>query len=336
MKNILVLEPGSWGTALGILLSRKNNVCFWYKDPILASKIFQKRENEKLPKVKIPQKIHISSDLKDLLKNIDLIIIASPSFSLREILSCLKGFSDLPPLLGIAKGVEKDTLKFPSQIVEEVLGKIPYGHLSGPGFAKEVVRGRLAQEVIATRDKKFLKELKELFQIRSLEIKTTHDLIGAQLAGAMKNSLAIGISLAEATLTKSDIAKLRPKLISLGLKEMISIGVAIGGEKETFLGPAGRDDLILTATNSLSRNFQCGKNLYLDATKMRKDIEQRKITVEGFDSVFALYKLAEKYQINLPIIEETYKVVYEKNSPKQAIENMIKIAVTYENNYLEC
>jgi len=335
MKKIAILEPGAWGTALGILLSKENVVSFWYENPRLASKLSKIRENEKLAGIKIPKGIFIFSNLGKVIAKADLIIVASPAFNFRKTLLNLKKYIGLtcasyPPLLGIAKGIEKETLKLPSQIVEEILGKISYAHLSGPGFAREIIRRKPAKEVIASRNKSLLKKLKELFKIKNLQVSTTTDLIGVQLAGAIKNSLAIGVSLVETAIQNPEIKKIRPKLIKHGLEEMIKIGKAMGGKRETFLGPAGKGDLILTSTSSLSRNFQFGKNLYLNAEKMRKDIKERKITVEGFDNVFALYKLGKIHKLDLPMINEIYKVIYKKVSPLKTIENLIELANSEE------
>jgi len=330
MKKIAVLEPGAWGTTLGILLSKKSDVSFWYENRELALELSRARENEKLPGIKIPERILISPDLKEVIKNTDLIIIASPSFNFRKTLLELKKCrgqtsADYPPLLGIAKGIEKETLKLPSQIVEEILGKIPYAHLSGPGFAREIIRGKPAEEVIASQNRSLLKKLKELFKIKHLEVSTTTDLIGVQLAGAIKNALAIGISLVEAGVQNPGNKKITKDLIRQGLKEMIKIGKVTGAKKETILGPAGRGDLILTSTNPLSRNFQFGKNLLLNADKMRKDIVERKVTVEGFDNVFALHKLGQMYKLDLPMIDGIYKVIYQKTSPEKTVKNLIRL-----------
>jgi len=325
MKKIAILEPGAWGTTLGILLSKKNATSFWYENPQLASKLSKFRENERLPRIKIPKKILISSNLEKVIEKADLIIVASPSFNFRKTLVNLRRFKNLPPLLGIAKGIERETLKFPSQIVEEIFGKIPYAHLSGPGFAKEIAKGKNAKEVLSSKNKSLLKKLKELFQIKPLQSSTTTDLIGVQLAGAIKNCLAIGVSLVEAASPNPEINEIRPKLIKQGLKEMIKIGKAMGGKEKTFSGPAGLGDLILTSTNPISRNFQFGKNLLLDAHKMRQDIKERKITVEGFDSTWALYELGKLNQIDLPIINEIYKVIYKKISPRKTVKNLIQL-----------
>ena len=323
MKKIAILEPGAWGTTLGILLSAKNKVRFWYRIPELALKIAKFRKNDRLPGIKIPKKIFISPDLEKIIKKVDLIIVASPSFNFRKTLISLKDFEKLPPLLGIAKGIEKETLKLPSQIVEEIFGKIPYAHLSGPGFAKEIIQGKRTKEVIASKNKLLLKELKKIFQIKPLEIFISTDLIGVQLAGALKNALSIGISLVEAA---GENPKIQKDLIQLGLKEMIKLGKAMGAKKETFLGPAGLGDLILTSTSPISRNFQFGRNLYSNAEKMRKEIKERKITVEGFDSIFAFYKLGKIHKLNLPMLNEIYKVIYQNTSPEKTIKNLINLA----------
>jgi len=325
MKKIAILEPGAWGTALGILLSKKNEVGFWYQTPKLALKIAEFRENEKLPGIKIPEDIFISSKLKKVIEEADLIIIASPSFNFRRTLLKLKGFEKLPPFLGIAKGIEKETLKLPSHIVEEVLGNVPYAHLSGPGFAKEIIRRKRAEEVIASRNNSLLKKLKELFKIKPLKVSLTTDLIGVQLAGALKNALAIAISLVEASGQNSGTRKVKNDLIRLGLEEMIKLGKVMGAKRKTFLGPAGSGDLILTSTSPLSRNFQFGQALFSDAKKLRKEIIERKVTIEGFDNVLAFHRLGKIYKLDLPMINETYKAIYKNTHPKKAVENLIKL-----------
>lgn len=331
MWKIVILEPGAWGLTLGILLSKNNEVSFWYENSTFCLKLSKFRRNERLPGVKIPKSIFISSDLRKSLERTDLIIIASPSFAFRKIVKKLKNFKNLPPLLGIAKGIEKETLKLPSQIIEEVFrdrrGIVPlYAHLSGPGFARKIIRGKSAKEVIASKNQSLLLKLKELFKIKPLKISTTTDLIGVELAGALKNALSIGISLVEANIPNPETKKIQKKLIYLGLEEMIKIGEAVGAKRKTFFGPAGLGDLILTSASPLSRNFQFGKAILLDAEKMRKNINERKITVEGFDNVFALYKLGKIYKLNLPIINEIYKVIYQKVSPQKTVENLIKLA----------
>ena len=333
MKKIAILEPGAWGLTLGILLSKKNEVRFWYENPAIALKISKLRENDRLPDIKIPRDIFISFKLREVIKNTNLILVASPSFNFRKTLLTLKSFENLPrtekslgrglpPLLGIAKGIEKRTLKVPSQIVEELLSNTPYAHLSGPGFARQIIRGKPAKEVIASRNKKFLKQLKELFKIKPLRVSTTTDLIGVQLAGALKNALAINISLVEAGIQGPEVEKIKKGLIRLGLKEMIKIGKVMGAKRKTFSGPAGLEDLILTSTNLLSRNFQFGQALFSDAKKLRKEIIERKITIEGFDNVFAFHKLGKIHQLDLPMINEIYKVIYKKTSPEKAVKNL--------------
>jgi len=325
MKKITILEPGAWGTALGIILSKEYKIVFWYKSSSLALRIKKAGENDRLPGIKIPKEVNISSDLKKTIKDACLAVVASPSFSFRKTINALKRIKNLPPILGIAKGIEKESLKLPSQVLEEVLGNIPYAHLSGPGFAKEVARGKRTKEVLASKDEALLRRLKKAFQIKPFSIFTTTDLIGVELAGTLKNALAIGISLVEASLTGAKLDRIKKKLIYYALEEMIELGQAMGARKETFLGPAGIDDLILTATNPLSRNFQFGKRLLHDSKKMREEIKQRKITVEGFNNICALHRLAKIYKLNLPMIEEIYKVIYKKIYPKRTVKNLISL-----------
>ncbi len=322
MQKIAILEPGAFGTAIGILLSKENAVCFWYKNKELSSYINQNRTNNRLPAIKIPQEIVVSSKLSEISETCTLIINASPSFNFRDTCEFLKGRGKLPPILGLAKGMEKETLKLPSEIVREVLGKVNYAHLSGPGFAKEIANGRKASEVLAVKDPLLLKKLAILFSFKNIEISTSSDLIGVQLAGAMKNALAIAISMVE---VKSKNLVVRKKLEKQGLAEMIKVGGVLKAKRETFEGPAGWDDLVLTSTNPLSRNWQFGHRLLYDSHAMRKEIIGRKITVEGFDNIWAFYKLGKIHKLDLPIINEIYKVIYQKYPPITATENLINL-----------
>ncbi len=325
MPKILILEPGAWGTVLGIILSKKNEVRFWYKNPRLSFKIERTRENKRLAGIKIPKKIFVSSNLENLVRDTELIIVASPSFNFRQTLFELKKLKKLPILLGIAKGLEKETLKFPSQIVEELFGETPYAHLSGPGFAKEIIQGKRAKEVIASKDRTLLKKLETLFKIKPLKPLITTDLMGVQLAGALKNTFSIGISLVEAGCGNPEMFSVKENLIKKSLEEMIKIGKVFGAKKETFLGPAGLGDLILTSGSPLSRNFQFGQAIFNDADKLRKEIQEKKITVEGFNSAFAFYQLGKIHQLDLPMIREIYKVIFKKVSPSKTIKNLIKL-----------
>ena len=302
MGKIVILEPGAWGTALGVFLNNNSHeISFWYEDFNLASKISKFRENNRLLGVKIPAKIFVTSELKKIIEKTELIIIASSIFSLRKTLTQLKKIKKLPPLLGVAKGIEKKTLKFPSQIVEEVLGKVSYAHLSGPGFAQEIIKGKQFKQVIASKNRFLIKKLKKLFKIKNLKSSFTDDLIGVQLAGALKNVLSIGVGL--------KIKKYKKDLIKFGLKEMIRLGEAMDAKKETFLGPAGIEDLILTSNSPFSRNVQFGKAILSKDGKMQRAIIKGKITVEGFNNTFAIYKLGKIYKLDLPIINEIYRAL---------------------------
>ena len=325
MKKITILEPGAWGITLGILLSRNHEVLFWYSDKDLAEEIGKNRENERLSGTKIPRKISVSSDLGKSLDRSDLIIIAASSFNFRDTVERLKKFGNLPPLLGIAKGIEKGTCLLPSQIVKDVLGeRVSYCHLSGPGFAKEIILGRKAQEVIASENPEILGDLKELFTVSPLEIFTTQDVIGLQLAGAFKNVISIGIGLIEAKNPVPAPEKTKKTLITLGLEEMIKLGRKLGAEEKTFRGPAGLGDLILTAS-PLSRNWQFGREIFKYCPAILQAAKEKKSTTEGFNSVSGVLQLAKKYSIDLPIISEIHKVIYGEISPTEAIENLVTL-----------
>lgn len=324
MKNkIIVLEPGAFGTVLGILLSKKNEVIFWYQDAKLASQIAQVRINNRLPKVLIPKEILISSDFKKVISNANLLIVATPSYALHELLGKLKKYKNLPPLLGLAKGLENNSCLLPSQIVQKYLKEIPYAHLSGPGFANAIAQGKATKEIIASDDRFFLKEIKRIFSnIKILEIETTKDLIGLQLAGALKNVVAIGMGIAESEIKEQSA---REKLLAVGLEEMIKLGVAMGAKKETFQGSAGLGDLLLTSSDE-SRNYQFGKKIFSEEfLEIKKRIRGKKFTSEGFHSAKAAFLLGRRYKVSLPFINEIYYAIFKNRKPEKTHKNLLKL-----------
>jgi glycerol-3-phosphate dehydrogenase (NAD(P)+) len=212
----------------------------------------------------------------------------------------------------ISKGMEKETSLLPFQAVEEVLKKKDILHLTGVGYAKEVHKEIPVTEALASRDEYLLKEVRGLLETDWLTIKPSTDLLGTQLAGALKNVMVIGIGLAEGQRENPEI---RTGLIEEGVREMIELGKVMGAKEETFWGPAGKGDLEISA-DPLSRNYKLGQALVergLD--EVQRDLKEKGMTVEGFHTAWAAYQLAKKYGLELPMIEEVYKVIYERRNP---------------------
>ena len=326
-KTISILGAGSMGTAIAFLIASqdKGNVRLWGRDSQLISQIRETRENVKyLPGIKLPPEVLVTSDLEEAARKSDLLILAVPSFAVREMAERISPFSkNLPPLLMISKGMEKDTSLLPFQALEQILGQREILHLTGVGYAKEIARESAVTEVLASRERLLLTDFKNLFQTRNIRIETSDDLLGVQLAGALKNVMVIGIGMAGCVCQSLE---LKETLIEVGVREMVKLGKVMGAKEETFWGAAGKGDLLLSA-DPLSRNYRLGRMLYQKGIReVEKDLADKKMVVEGFHTAWAVYQLIKKYGLELPMTQEIYRVIYEGADPKASAEKFIALA----------
>lgn len=319
------------GLALATVLSSHNSVSLWIRDKKRAKETAKKRENKKhLPGVKIPESVFISSSLAEVIENADLVIVAVPSFNMRDVVNLLKGLfgeevEKWPLLVGLSKGMEKKTLKLPSQIVEDIFGSIgvPYSHLAVLGFASEIARGRPTTEVLASTDPVLTQQIKDILESRRFHILSSDDLLGVQLGGTLKNILTIGIAIGEAT--QKD-PKTRSKLLPSAIEELVRIGTALGGSPETLNDLSGEGDLVLTSSSSLSRSYLVGRRLIKEGIlPIKQEIEKRRLTSEGWESVQAIYQICLERNIDAPIVTEVYKVIYEGKPSEEAAEAMVRL-----------
>ncbi|MBM4444659.1 MAG: NAD(P)H-dependent glycerol-3-phosphate dehydrogenase [Chloroflexi bacterium] len=331
MKKIAIAGGGAMGLALATVLSSNNSVSLWIRDRKQAKETAKKRENKKhLPGIKIPESVFISPDLSEVIEGADLVIVAVPSFNMRDVVNLLKGLlgeevEKWPFLVGLAKGMEKKTLKLPSQIVEDIFGSIglPYSHLAVLGFASEIARGNPTTEVLASTDPALARQIKDILETKRFHILSSDDLLGVQLGGTLKNILTMGIALAEAT--QKD-PKIRGKLLPSAIDELVRIGTALGGTRETLNGLSGEGDLVLTSSSSLSRSYLVGRRLITEGLRpIRQEIEKRRITSEGWESVQAVYQICQERGIDAPIVTEVYKVIYEGKPAEEAAAALVDL-----------
>lgn len=325
IKTISVLGAGAMGWGIAYILStyRKAKVLVWDRNPELIGEARKTRSNIKnsSAEIKMPEEVVLTSDLKEGLSNADLVLLAVPSFAVREMCQKILGFP-FSALLMISKGMEKDTSLLPFQIAEEVLGKTDILHLTGAGYGKEVHKKIPATEGLASRNEELLKEVEALLETDWLAIKTSTDLLGTQLAGALKNVMVIGIGM---VLGSKENQEIKNKLIEEGVQEMKNFGNAMAAEEETFDGPAGKGDLKIS-TDPLSRNYRLGQSLVGKGTdETQKELRGKGITVEGFHTAWAAFRLAQKYGLDLPILKEVYNVIYEHKDPKASVNELIKL-----------
>ena len=322
-KTVGILGAGAMGWGIGYILStyQKAIVKIWDRDPNLISEAKKTRQNPKYsdPAIVLPEEVLLSNNLEKVVNDSDLVLLAVPSFAVREMCQRISSFS-FPSLLMISKGMEKDTSLLPFQVAEEVLGKIDILHLTGAGYGKSVHQKIPTTEALASRNENLLKEVKNLLETDWLTIKISTDLLGIQLAGALKNVMVIGIGMA---LGSKENQEVKAKLIEEGVQEMIRLGKVMGAKEETFWGPAGKGDLEISA-DPLSRNYRLGQALFEKGlTEVQRDLNEKGTTVEGFHTAFAAHQLAKKYRVPLPMVEEVYDVIFEGKNSKSAQEKII-------------
>ena len=281
------------------------------------------RENKRyLPDVSFPDNLSVCPDLDECLNGIRDVLVVVPSHGLRDTLARIR------PLLGpdsrvcwATKGFELSTGKLPHQVAAEVLGaEIPVAVLSGPTFAKEVGAGLPTAMTIASSDPDFAQDLARAISSDNFRAYTSDDIIGVEVGGAVKNALAIGAGMSDGL---GFGANTRIALITRGLVELMRLGVALGAKKETFMGLAGMGDLVLTCTDDLSRNRRMG--LALAAGKSVEETQQEiGQVVEGVKAARAVHEVAEKLGIEMPIVNQVYRILYEGATPREAVEALMR------------
>ena len=284
----------------------------------LLEAMVEDRENKRyLPDVEFPPNLTAHPDLEECLKGARDILVVVPSHGLRDTLTKIK------PMLGpdtrvcwATKGFELSTGKLPHQVAAEVLGPdIPVAVLSGPTFAKEVGAGLPTAMTIASNNHEFARSLAEAISSDNFRAYTSDDIVGVEVGGAVKNALAIGAGMSDGL---GFGANTRIALINRGLVELMRLGVALGAKKETFMGLAGMGDLVLTCTDNLSRNRRMGLALAAGKTveEAQEEIQQ---VVEGVKAAKAVHEVAEKLGIEMPIVNQVYRILYEGLSPREAV-----------------
>ena len=327
MKKIGILGAGQMGAGIAYLLGngKKNlTVNLWDRTPEVLSVVLSSGESPHLPGMKF-QNVFPTPNLEQAVRGMDLLVLAVPSFAVREMAGELSVYAkSLPPILMISKGLEKDTALLPFQVMEEILGPQELLHITGVGYPKELASPRPVTELLASKSESLLSAVKSLFENEWLTIATATDLLGAQLAGALKNVIVIAIGLSTAGEKEPERKQeLISHLVARGVAEMKLLGAAMGAKSETFDSPAGEGDLRFSA-DPLSRNFRLGEDVFLKgAQEVKKGLEEKKITVEGLLSSFAAHRLTENYGLNLPIVEAVYKVIYEGGNPETVVKGLL-------------
>ncbi len=329
-KKVCIVGGGSWGTAIGKLLSEKGlEVKLLVRRKEVETAINQQRENPfYLPGIKLPGNLRATLDPEEAFKRAEVVFWVIPSFALRGSLKKLKNFAEkvLFHVSGI-KGIDFETEKTPLMILKEELSeKCKIFVLGGPSFAKEVAFGLPTAVVIAGENPDETRVLQELLALPYFRVYSSDDPVGVEIAGALKNVIAIASGISDGLGLGLNA---RASLITRGLVEIIRLGTKLGGKLYTFYGLAGLGDLLLTCTGNLSRNYQVGYRLG-KGEKLEEILKSLKQVAEGVKTSKVIKKLANFYQVEMPICEEVYRVIFENETPRECLKRLLSRSLKKE------
>ncbi|WP_300279253.1 NAD(P)H-dependent glycerol-3-phosphate dehydrogenase [Peptacetobacter sp.] len=322
MKKVCVLGTGSWGTALALSLAKnKFEVFMWTRRKEQADYINKNRENtEYLPGAKFPENLNVTDNIDEAIKDSEIIVIAVPSQSVREICSKLKGkLNSNQILVNVAKGLEKGSGKRLSEVCKEELPNSKYVMLSGPSHAEEVAKELPTTIVVSSESIESAQTVQDAFMSPSLRVYTNPDLIGVELGGALKNIVAFGAGICDG-LGYGDNTK--AALMTRGITEISRLGIAMGAKVITFTGLSGIGDLIVTCTSMHSRNRRAGI-LIGKGYSLEETLKEIKMVVEGITATEVAHDVAKKLGIDMPITNAIYGVLHEGLEPSEAINRLM-------------
>ncbi|WP_297427289.1 NAD(P)H-dependent glycerol-3-phosphate dehydrogenase [Clostridium sp.] len=321
MSKITFLGGGSFGSALAVLLAEKNNVVNIYnRDKNVVDEINIKRTNEKyLRDLFIPKGVTAFNNIEEAVDGADYIVLSVPSHVIRNMCIAIKGkISNTIPIISIAKGIEEDSDKRLSVVIEEELDN-PVVVLSGPSHAEEVVMKIPTTIVSTSKDMKAAAKVQDLFMTPYFRVYTNDDIIGVEIGGAVKNVIALAAGIIDG-LGYGDNTK--AALLTRGMKEISRVGIALGGRAETFYGLTGMGDLIVTCTSMHSRNRRAGL-LIGKGMSLEEALKEIGMVVEGVKACRAFYQLKEKIGISMPITDGLYKGLFEGKNAKSIVDELM-------------
>jgi len=328
--NTGLLGGGSWGTTVAALIARNASITMWARDQGTVDEINSRHTNSKyLPDATLPTEVRATSDIAEAVAMMDVIVMGIPSQSFRGVLEQIKPhIRPWVPVISLSKGLELSTGKRMTELINEVLPGHPAGVLTGPNLAREIMSGFAAASVIAMEDEIIVRELQKLFNSGLFRVYTNHDVIGCELGGVLKNIIAIAAGMGDGQGAGENT---RSAVITRGLAEITRLGVAIGGEPQTFAGLAGTGDLIATCTSPQSRNRTVGYELGKGRT-IKEITDEMFMVAEGVKSAPAVMALADKYGVDMPIAREVFQVVQDKSTARDAFRGLLKTLAGAESD----
>ena len=321
-KQIGVIGAGSFGTALAVTLVNKGHqVKIWSRESEQLDLMKETRQNPQfLPGVTIPDALEMAYTMEDAMKDADIVLFGVPAQAFRSVFT--EALPHLEPetiVVNVAKGIEMGTLLRLSQVAKELKPDVRYVTLSGPSHAEEVARNLPTTVAVAADDEALALEVQEAFITERFRVYTNHDVAGVELGGSLKNIIALGAGISDG-MGFGDNAK--AALMTRGITEMCRLGVTLGASLETFSGLTGIGDLIVTCTSMHSRNRRAGI-LIGQGKSVQQAQDEVGMVVEGIKTARAVHKLAEKHNVEMPISEQAYMVLFEGYPVKDCVTNLM-------------
>lgn len=320
--KVAILGAGAWGTTLSIIFAEaRHGVSLWVYESRLCGTIMETRENKSyLPGFQIPLSVDISSDIGEVARDAELVVFSAPSKYLRQVAGQAKKFiSDKAIILSATKGLEEKTGKRMSEILCGIFPDNKIVVISGPNLSGEIAKGLPAATIVASTDMDAAKKIQAAVNLERFRIYVCNDVIGVELGGTLKNIIAIAAGIADG-LGLGDNAK--AALMVRGIVEISRLGVALGANAETFAGLSGIGDLITTCSSKLSRNHCVGESI-AKGMKLSDILAGMKDVAEGVGTSKVAYELSKELNVEMPITQEVYKVLFEGKDPYQAIASLM-------------
>lgn len=324
-KKVTVVGAGSWGTTLANLLAEKGfRVSLWCFEADLAQRMQSSRINDVyLPDIALSENLQVTDDLSSAVADAAFVIFVAPSQVTRQVLRQARAsLAEQAIVVSASKGIENDSLQLLSEVFEQELPpglRSRVAFLSGPSFAREVSQHMPTAVVAAAYQEPVAEAVQQLFSTPVFRVYTHHDIVGVELGGAMKNVIALAAGVADGLGFGHNT---RAALITRGLAEMTRMGLKLGAAPETFSGLAGMGDLVLTCTGDLSRNRSVGIELG-KGRSLEEILTGMTMVAEGVKTTLSAYQLAQKHNVDVPIIDQMYQILYCNKDPRQAVTDLM-------------
>jgi glycerol-3-phosphate dehydrogenase (NAD(P)+) len=319
---VTVIGAGSWGTTLASMCARRGPATIWGFEDEVVEEIERRHSNSLYLKgFELPAALRPTRSLEEATRQAEVVVMAVPSSHFRAVLEQAAPFVPRSlPVVSVAKGLEPESLLRMTEVIAQLLPDNPRAVLSGPNLAREIMAGYAAGAVVACRDADVAERLQRVFNSGGYRVYTTPDVVGVEVAGALKNVIAIAAGMADGVGVGDNTRSL---VITRGLAELTRLGVAMGGEACTFAGLAGLGDLLATCTSPLSRNrhvgVQLGKGRRLDEI-----VGEMRMVAEGVHTCGLALELAKRHGVEMPIAQEIYRVVHGDVTPVEAYRGLVR------------